>query len=85
MSGKNKTRLQKAYLKFRTTKKKSNVLAFFNGLIPEIVFRTTKLEGEPVTRKMVTSLLKWSKLQQNQKAPLHIKKLSLGLSNQSGC
>jgi len=58
MSGKNKTRLQKAYLKFRTAKKKSNVLAFFKGLIPEIVFRTTKLEGEPVTRKMVASLLK---------------------------
>lgn len=59
MSKKNKSKLLKAYLKFRTAnKKKSNVLAFFNGLIPEIVFRTTKLEGEPVTRKMVTSLLK---------------------------
>ena len=58
MSQKNKTKLQKAYLKFRTAKKKSGVLAFFNGLIPEIVFRTTKLEGEPVTRKMVASLLR---------------------------
>lgn len=58
MSQKNKTKLQKAYLKFRMAKKKSNLLAFFDGLIPEIIFRTTKLEGEPVTRKMVTSLLK---------------------------
>ena len=75
MRQKNKTKLQKAYLKFRMAKKKSGVLAFFNGLIPEIVFRTTKLEGEPVTRKMVASLLKWSKLQPNPKALLHIWKV----------
>ena len=58
MSQKNKTNLVKAYLKFRTAKNKSSVLDFFRGLIPEIVFRTTKLEGEPVTRKMVSSLFK---------------------------
>ena len=58
MSKNNKTKLQKAYLKFRTGKKTVNMLEFFRGMIPEIIFRTTKLEGEPVTRKMVASLLK---------------------------
>ena len=58
MSGKNKTKLMKSYLKFRTRKNKPNVLAFFSGLIPEIIFRTTKLEGEPVTRRMVNSYCK---------------------------
>ena len=53
MSGKNKTKLMKSYLKFRTRKNKPNVLA-----IPEIIFRTTKLEGEPVTRRMVNSYCK---------------------------
>lgn len=35
-----------------------NVLGFFRALMPEIIFRTTRLEGEPVTRRMISSVLK---------------------------
>lgn len=59
MSKRNKNKLVKAYAKYRTLKKsKLSVLGFFRSLIPEIIYRTTKLEGEPVTRKMVSSLTK---------------------------
>ncbi|MCJ7740207.1 hypothetical protein MUP32_02725 [Candidatus Microgenomates bacterium] len=59
MSKRNKNRLVKAYSKYRTLKKsKSSVLGFFRALIPEIIFRTTKLEGESVTRRMISSLPK---------------------------
>lgn len=58
MSQKNKARLLKAYRKFRARNKKPSLLDFFRGLMPEIIFRTTKLEGEPVTRRMVASVLK---------------------------
>ena len=58
MSKKNKNKLLQAYSKYRTTKKRKNVLGFFRALIPEIIFRTTKLEGEPVTRKMISRLYK---------------------------
>ena len=51
------TKLIKAYTKYRTTKKK-DVLGVFRAFMPEIIFRTTKLEGETVTRKMVSSLFK---------------------------
>jgi hypothetical protein len=59
MSKRNQKGLMKAYSKYRTTKKtKSSVLGFFRDLMPEIIFRTTKLEGEPVTKKMVSNLFK---------------------------
>ncbi|MCL4338454.1 hypothetical protein M1271_02095 [Patescibacteria group bacterium] len=58
MSKKNENKLLQAYSKYRTAKKGKPVLGFFRALIPEIIFRTTKLEGEPVTRKMVSSVLK---------------------------
>lgn len=58
MSKTNKNKLVKAYSKYRTAKKRTNVLGFFRSLIPEIIYRTTKLEGEPITRKMVSSLNK---------------------------
>ena len=58
MSKKNKSKLLQAYSKYRTEKRNKTVLGFFRALIPEIIFRTTKLEGEPVTRKMVSSVLK---------------------------
>lgn len=51
-------RLVKAYAKYRTTKKKRNVLDVFRAFMPEIIFRTTKLEGESVTRKMISALFK---------------------------
>jgi hypothetical protein len=53
-----KTKLVKAYTQYRTAKKKRNVLDVFRAFMPEIIFRTTKLEGESVTRKMVSALFK---------------------------
>lgn len=58
MSKTNKNKLLQAYSKYRTAKRNKTVLEFFRVFIPEIIFRTTKLEGEPVTRKMVSSVLK---------------------------
>ena len=58
MSKENFRKLRRSYFKYRTDKKKMNVLGFFRALMPEIIFRTTKLEGEPVTRRMVSSVLK---------------------------
>ena len=58
MSKTNKSKLLQAYSKYRTAKRKKGVLKSFRALIPEIIFRTTKLEGEPVTRKMISSILK---------------------------
>lgn len=58
MSKRNSNKLVKAYSKYRTAKKRVSVLDFFRAWMPEIIFRTTKLEGEPVTRRMVSSLPK---------------------------
>lgn len=53
-----RNKLVKAYSQYRTRKNKSSVLEFFRAFMPEIIFRTTKLEGEPVTRRMVSKLSK---------------------------
>jgi len=58
MSQKNARKLTKLYFSYRALKKKHKILTFFRKIIPEIIFRTTKLEGEPVTRKFVSSVLK---------------------------
>ena len=58
MSRRNQSRLVKTYLKYRTAKKRRNVLEVFRDNMAEIIFRTTKLEGESVTRKMVSVLFK---------------------------
>ncbi len=56
---KTKTRLQQAYSNYRQSKKtKSSLLDWFALTMPELIFRTSKLEGEPVTRKMVRALFK---------------------------
>lgn len=57
MTKRNATRLVRAYSKYRT-KRNKNVLGFFRAMIPEIVYRTTKLEGEPITRRMIAALFK---------------------------
>ncbi len=50
-------KLNRAYKKYRTVRKKrQKVLDFFRGFMPEMIFRTTRLEGDPVTRKMISSL-----------------------------
>lgn len=59
MSKTNKNKLVKAYTQYRTRKKgKASVLGFFRDFMPEIIFRTTKLEGEPITRKMVSKVVR---------------------------
>ncbi len=58
MGKREQTRLIKAYTTYRTTNKKKNVLDFFRIFMPEIIFRTTKLEGERITRKKVSALFK---------------------------
>jgi len=58
MSKRNQNNLVKSYFKYRTNKKKHDVLGFFRNLIPEIIYRTTKLEGESITRRMISSLTK---------------------------
>lgn len=57
MGKRDQKRLVNAYKKYRTNKK-NNVLGIFRAFMPEIIFRTTKLEGEPITRKMVSGLFK---------------------------
>ncbi|MGH7204018.1 MAG: hypothetical protein ACREHC_06240 [Candidatus Levyibacteriota bacterium] len=57
MGKREQTKLVKAYTKYRTGKRK-DVLGVFRAFMPEIIFRTTKLEGESITRKMVSSLFK---------------------------
>lgn len=59
MTKANKTKLVNAYRKYKSKKtKKATVLSFFRAFIPEIIFRTTKLEGERVSRKMVARIAK---------------------------
>ncbi|MDO8452052.1 MAG: hypothetical protein Q7S76_04260 [bacterium] len=57
MGNRKQTTLTRAYKKYRTGKKK-NVLGMFHARMPEIIFRTTKLEGERITRKMVSALFR---------------------------
>lgn len=46
--------LRKNYQKYRKIKnKRSKILSFFRAFMPEMTFRTTKLEGEPITRSLI--------------------------------
>lgn len=46
--------LKNNYKKYQKGKNgKKETLGFLRSFMPEMIFRTTKLEGEPVTRKMV--------------------------------
>ena len=58
MGKREQIKLVKAYKNYRTSKRKKSVLDVFRDNMAEIIFRTTKLEGEPVTRKMVAALFK---------------------------
>ncbi|KKU99799.1 MAG: hypothetical protein UY33_C0022G0006 [Candidatus Amesbacteria bacterium GW2011_GWA1_48_9] len=52
-----KKNLKRNYLKYqKRSKEQKRVLDFLRSFMPEIIFRTTKLEGEPVTRKIVKSI-----------------------------
>ena len=58
MTSKQTTKLNKAYSKYRKSTKNKSILSYFRAFTPEIIFRTTKLEGEKVTRRMVSALFK---------------------------
>lgn len=49
--------LRNSYKKYRKAGKgRKRALDFLRSFMPEIIFRTTRLEDEPVTRKMVKSV-----------------------------
>ncbi len=59
MNKQDKTKLMKSYKQYRKKKiGKKETLQFLRNFMPEIIFRTTKLEGESVTRRMVSLLFK---------------------------
>jgi hypothetical protein len=59
MDKRDRIKLIKSYNQYRKTKTgKTGILQFLRSFMPEIIFRTTKLEGESVTRRMITSLFK---------------------------
>ena len=56
---KQQQRLTKAYKKYRKANVGTKgVLSFLRSFMPEMIFRTTKLEGEKVTRRGVSSIFK---------------------------
>ena len=56
---KKQSRLRNAYFSYQKKKPtKTGLLRQFRVAMPELIFNTTKLEGEPVTRKMVNALFK---------------------------
>lgn len=57
MTDKQRVKLLQQYKRFQKTKRtKETILSRFRTNMAEIIFRTTKLEGEPVTRKIVRAL-----------------------------
>jgi hypothetical protein len=59
MSKEENKKLTKLYQEYRQRKiLKEEVLKFSRNFMPEMIYRTTKLEGEPVTRRMVSLLFK---------------------------
>ena len=59
MNKQDRTKLIESYTQYRKMKVgKVNILQFLRSFMPEIIFRTTKLEGESATRRMITSLFK---------------------------
>lgn len=52
-------RLTKAYKKYHAAKRgKKSILSFLRSFMPEMILRTTKLEGERINRKTVSSLFR---------------------------
>jgi len=42
----------------RSSQKKSLISRYLKSFLPEMIYRTMRLENEPVSRKMISSLLK---------------------------
>jgi len=54
-----KSRLQVKYDQYRKNKShQQKGKSLLRAFMPEMIFRTTKLEGEPVTRRMVNAIFK---------------------------
>ncbi|MFH2085425.1 MAG: hypothetical protein ABII21_01390 [bacterium] len=54
-----KSQLLKNYQKYKkTVQKKQKNLSFLRSFMSEIIFRTTKLEGERVSRRMVKTIVR---------------------------
>lgn len=68
--------LKASYKNYRKKNKgQKGALSFLRSFMPEMIFRTTKLEGEPVTRRMVRAIFGWKSHQLNLKVLLLTKKL----------
>ncbi len=50
------SRVQKNYRKYLLNQKKDSAVNFLKFFMPEIIYRSTKLEGERITRKQVLSI-----------------------------
>ncbi len=54
-----KSQLQVKYDKYRKSRSsKKTRSSFLRSFMPEMIYRTTKLEGEPVTRRMVNAIFR---------------------------
>jgi len=53
---KKKQKLALLHTQFRKHAQKRNILSYFKAFMPEMIFRTTKLEGEKVTRSQTQHL-----------------------------
>lgn len=52
-------RLTRSYKKYRKANiGTKNVVDFFRSFMPEMILRTTKLEGEKISRRVVSSIFK---------------------------
>lgn len=53
----NSRALKTSYKNYRKKNKgQKGALGFLQSFMPEMIFRTTKLEGEPVTRRMIKAI-----------------------------
>lgn len=51
-----KNELVRSFAKFRREKKSNKIFSTLRAFMPEIVYRTTKLEGEKATRRSISAL-----------------------------
>ncbi len=50
------TKVQKIYKKYLSSRKENSAANFLKLFMPEMIYRSTKLEGEKITRKQVLSI-----------------------------
>lgn len=52
-----KNKLIKSFIKYKKENKNSKIFSLLKVFMPEIVYRTTKLEGEKISRRTVATLI----------------------------